>query len=182
MQDPSLPPEITVIPRNPRRHPPIRATELETIAVMNRLKRVQPAFHRMETALEMITASAHLPATCGALMELAQSLIRDRGLPALDRLARRQRTGLICWFCEHCPDIMVNPQLFIWVPSSQRREAADRQREPATPAPLAEPKDEPIREDDQAFAFDSELGPPIDNLMGYSTEDLLRDWVWDPNQ
>jgi hypothetical protein len=178
MNAPRPHPQITVIPRKPRRHAPIRATELETMAVMDRVRRVQPHYHRMETALGIIASSVHLPATCSTLLKLACSLIQERRLPGLDRLARRQRSGLICWFCEHCLDLMVNPHLFTWTPESGTAHPSNRQEDPAT-GPFAEkPQFEPMMDDGQASTLDSELRPPLESFRGYSVEGWGWGWEW----
>jgi hypothetical protein len=62
-------------------------------------------------AIEAFLASVQVTSTYGNLQTLAQRLINSRGLAPLDRLAKRQKLGLMCWFCENCLDIIANPQI-----------------------------------------------------------------------
>jgi hypothetical protein len=42
------------------------------------------------------------------LILAARMLQNDRRLVKIDRIARRNRDALICWYCETCPDILNN--------------------------------------------------------------------------
>jgi hypothetical protein len=43
-----------------------------------------------------------------AFLALAQSIGRNKGVP-IDRVAKRSKDCLICWFCEFVPELIVVP-------------------------------------------------------------------------
>jgi hypothetical protein len=43
--------------------------------------------------------------TKAQLLQRALSISRQGGFPAPDRMARRHRDALICWYCQFCPTI-----------------------------------------------------------------------------
>jgi hypothetical protein len=170
------PAEIMSTLRHRSGQPPVRATELDAIAVMERVRRVQPHYEQMDIALTMVAASAHLAPTCGSLLRLAHHLIQQRELPPLDRLARRQRAGLVCWFCENCPDLLAAPYLFRWVPSCVQPRRSVQARHPANLAIAGKPKAKPMMEVNMAPGPESTGTQPAENLLGYSVDELLRDF------
>jgi hypothetical protein len=107
------PSELIVIPLASRGSPLGLATQREAAAVHDRMMRVGPRYHEMVRALEVITKMLQLKTTRAPLEDFANSLIKERGLPPLDRLARRKKQALICWFCENCPDVMLNPRSYL---------------------------------------------------------------------
>jgi hypothetical protein len=40
------------------------------------------------------------------LLKYASKLSTQKQIPPVDRVCRRNRDALICWFCESCPDIL----------------------------------------------------------------------------
>jgi hypothetical protein len=66
-------------------------------------------FDRMSEKLKEWAANRGSQFTRAFLFELAGEMIADRNKPALDRLARRKKGPLICWFCEHCSELLALP-------------------------------------------------------------------------
>jgi hypothetical protein len=75
----------------------------ERAALGARMMRVGARYQQMADALEIITSISQLKGTRVTLEEYATSLISQR------RLASRKKPALICWFCENCPDLLLNP-------------------------------------------------------------------------
>jgi hypothetical protein len=96
------------------------------------------------------------------MISLAQALIRERQLGRLDRLAQRKKAGVICWLCENCPDLIVNPWMHILqLPTSTG------QNTPAQPIIIRQvPAPQPAPAENEHRNM----------LMQYSLDDLLRDW------
>jgi hypothetical protein len=44
------------------------------------------------------------------LLKMANEISAKKGIPSPDRICRRNRDPLICWFCESCPELF-SPQL-----------------------------------------------------------------------
>jgi hypothetical protein len=76
-------------------------------AAIERRRRVGPSFDKMTKILNVMLNGQ---ATCAELRRFATVLGGARGLK-LDRLAKRTKECLICWFCEHFPQLLTNHQL-----------------------------------------------------------------------
>jgi hypothetical protein len=60
-------------------------------------------FHQMTSVLTKVFGGN---LTKSKLMELARSVAAEKGL-TIDRGAKRMKDGLICWFCENIPQLLV---------------------------------------------------------------------------
>jgi hypothetical protein len=124
----------------------------------------------MSKALEVIMRATGLSNTQTNLLEFAQTLIRQRGLSPVDRLARRKKPALVCWFCENCPDLMLNPYLngvqpaFRPTPDADQRQNGIRSQFSLQDPPG--PTHFPQQETDQEPSL----------FMRWSMEDGMTDW------
>jgi hypothetical protein len=73
-------------------------------AAIERRRRVGASFEKMTRILN-IMLNGH--ATCNELLRIATTLSLTRGLK-VDRQAKRTKDNLICWFCEHFPQLLTN--------------------------------------------------------------------------
>jgi hypothetical protein len=130
----------------------------------------------MMNTLAAIIGSEQLSNTHSNLQDLAESLIRQRGLPAIDRLARRKKPGLICWFCENCPDLLHNPyscpspcsSICHSLRSGQARNTGvpnQAELSPVSPHAEACPSIPPTQD----------MNRGTNMLLGYSVDDLISD-------
>jgi hypothetical protein len=106
---------------------PNRATIREQAQVLQRLQQNAALFDPMRQALAAIITGQKGSFTMAGLLSFAYSLIQDRGGPRLDRLARRKKPALICWFCENHPYLT-------------RQRPAPPPAPPPTPPPAEEPE------------------------------------------
>jgi hypothetical protein len=90
------PKHITTI-QSTQSRPSARQTLLDQGQAQRRRKRAGAFYGRVEGALNRMTGGRP---TRAALMELAAGLGGPRGI-IIDRLARRMKEVLICWFCEN---------------------------------------------------------------------------------
>jgi hypothetical protein len=57
-------------------------------------------------ALAAMTDRGNGSFTMAEILSIASRLVRDAASPPIDRLARRKKPALICWFCENHPDLI----------------------------------------------------------------------------
>jgi hypothetical protein len=168
--------QLIVITRPKARRPILRATELDRSHVRERMMRVAGLHDQMTQLVIAAAEMAHLPNTRGTILLFAERLIAQRHLPPLDRLARRQKPALMCWFCENCFDLLHDPghscQLLATsvatvpaanpVPPPRPLTIPIIPHRPAPPPPPAPPQP------DQGTGI---------HLGGFA-EDRLTDWFW----
>jgi hypothetical protein len=88
----------------------------ETLAsqatVTKRTRQVATMIPNMIQRLTRLFAEVKLVATHGRLVSFGQFLVDHYGRKRMDRLAKRLKPALICWFCEQCPDLLDSPVAF----------------------------------------------------------------------
>jgi hypothetical protein len=90
---------------------PTKATKRENEALRQRLQRNAAHTERMSASLNCIIHGLQSANRRVTLDNLATRLANHRRLPLPDRLARRKKPALICWFCENCLDLVQDPSL-----------------------------------------------------------------------
>jgi hypothetical protein len=66
----------------------------------------------MANTLRRIAQASGLRPTSETFIGFAQRLAKERGI-RVDRLAKRKKPAIICWFCENCLDLVHNPQILM---------------------------------------------------------------------
>jgi hypothetical protein len=85
-----------------------RQTLRDVAAVKRRVASCGELFDVMKKSLKNVTKTE--------LLTHAQFLITQLSLPPCDRMCRRNRDALICWFCENKPDVAVGRQQRVELP------------------------------------------------------------------
>jgi hypothetical protein len=78
-------------------------TDKDEKKILARRRKLGPKYYAMLQALELIFGKIPLRSN---LSTFVVRMSRDRNIP-LDRASTRLKDGLICWLCEHCPDILI---------------------------------------------------------------------------
>jgi hypothetical protein len=133
-------------------------------------------YHEMTKALDLIITAAHQKGTRDVLQGMAERLIQERRIRPLDRLARRKKQALVCWFCENCPDLLVNPQAHA---RSLAMTLGGGQSQAGMALPIPLPPPDLTGNGIQAAPSSAETKPPSNIFASFSVEDLLSDWFWD---
>jgi hypothetical protein len=60
----------------------------------------------MNERLAQLFEEVNMKPNHGRLMSFAQFLVDNYGRKRMDRLAKRLRPALLCWFCEQCADLL----------------------------------------------------------------------------
>jgi hypothetical protein len=90
---------------------PTKATKRENEALQKRVRSNAMLFGNMSVSLSLIIPALRIPNRRVTLDDLATRLAKHRHLNPPDRLARRKKPALICWFCENCPDLLQDPSI-----------------------------------------------------------------------
>jgi hypothetical protein len=98
-------PPLIVIPRVGKRHTLSKQAQKDQVLITDRMRQNAPFLDPVRSKLEYL---------CGASPQKKDLLVVARRLSgpcmvSLDRLAKRSRDCLVCWFCEHWKEI--EPQL-----------------------------------------------------------------------
>jgi hypothetical protein len=56
-----------------------------------------------------------------ALLQLARQISDSKQIPPVDRICRRNRDALICWFCESAPELLLGQRIAAPQPTTQPR-------------------------------------------------------------
>jgi hypothetical protein len=70
--------------------------------VQARIQRCSTLFNRMKTKLKDLTITY--------MLKLASTHPMIGAISSPDRIARRKKAALICWFCEYWPELVINSQ------------------------------------------------------------------------
>jgi hypothetical protein len=123
---------VTLIPRSGKRRALSHQTTRDNSRLIERMRRCSEMLKLVEPVLK----GPYGKRTMSELLSLADGCTRvDPGLPPADRLARRSRPGLLCWFCENWG--AVAPSILVLHEMATRRTA---------PAPAAPKAGDPARE------------------------------------
>jgi type III secretory pathway component EscV len=106
--------EAVVIKRKPHRTPIIQ-TEIDHDNAVLRRRNNEALFDRMT---QILTHVAGGKPTKQVLMKLAQQ-IADKKQIKVDRIAKRIKDCLICWFCEQVPDLITVAETEIGAPEKE---------------------------------------------------------------
>jgi hypothetical protein len=87
---------MTIIIRKTTK-PTIRQTQLDEQRGIHRRKANERLFDQMMKKLQQNGKNS--------LLQFAKAVAKKKGI-SVDRLARRQKDSLICWFCENCPELL----------------------------------------------------------------------------
>jgi hypothetical protein len=95
----------------------------------------------------------------GVLLQVAREISESKQIPPVDRICRRNREALICWFCESAPEVLSKqiPQSslrpVIAIPELQRPEPQGRILFPSVHELLAQLPDHPFLGDWECTQF-----------------------------
>jgi hypothetical protein len=92
------PPFVTRIPRSGKHRNVSEQTTRDNERLVERMRRCAATFQSIERILDGVAGKR----TMSQLITVAdECALRDPSLLPPDRLARRSRSGLLCWFCEN---------------------------------------------------------------------------------
>jgi hypothetical protein len=92
------PPVVVRIPRTGKRMTVSEQTQRDSARILERVRRNEQSMRIIEDVLARVVAKRKKR----DLLPLAEECVRAScGRLAIDRLARRNRRALICWFCEN---------------------------------------------------------------------------------
>jgi hypothetical protein len=94
--------KIVIIRQKPYR-PSLEQTQRDHDRCQERRRNHGSVFDQMARTLPKVFGENP---TKSKLMEFAQSIAAEKGL-TIDRGAKRMKDGLICWFCENAPHLLV---------------------------------------------------------------------------
>jgi hypothetical protein len=118
---------------------PTKATKRENEALQLRMRRNAAHYDHMLPSLNGIIHRLQTANRRVTLDDLAMRLAKHRRLQLPDRLARRKKPALICWFCEHCLDLLQDPclnQLEALFPADPNHPAPPMVVMPPRPPPM----------------------------------------------
>jgi hypothetical protein len=85
-----------------------RQTIRDVAAVKNRVAKCGQEFENMKNRLKNATKQQ--------LLDYADSIAPQYHFPPCDRVCRRSKEALVCWFCEHVPTIAIEQPRRIELP------------------------------------------------------------------
>jgi hypothetical protein len=68
--------------------------------------------------------------TMNALLREALTIAKEKGAERPDRIARRYRLGILCWFCDNNPGVLNPPQVGVGVGNDDKSEYRDPGTDP----------------------------------------------------
>jgi hypothetical protein len=104
--------QISIIPVARRKMVFSSETTMAQEAINTRIRAHGRNYSQMEEKLERYCTAVNLRPTAPVFREIAEFLISQDQRQGLDRHAKRNKQALICWFCEHCTELLVSDDLF----------------------------------------------------------------------
>ncbi|OHT17561.1 hypothetical protein TRFO_00797 [Tritrichomonas foetus] len=89
----------------------LRQTERDQLRINEKVRKNRICYSQMEKVLNIIYGGQ---VTKGKLLKMAHLIAKQRNLK-IERIEKRNKSALICWYCENCPDLLAyqEPSLLI---------------------------------------------------------------------